>query len=63
MILWGRASSVNVQKILWALSELDLTFKHQTAGGKYGGLGSAEFARLTPARRIPVLQDSALSLW
>jgi glutathione S-transferase len=63
MILWGRASSVNVQKVLWALTELGLPFEHRIVGGKYGGLDGADFARLTPVRRVPVLQDGDLSVW
>ena len=63
MILWGRASSANVQKVLWAMAELGLPFEHRIVGGKYGGLDGPEFARLTPVRRVPVLQDGDLALW
>jgi glutathione S-transferase len=63
MILWGRASSVNVQKVLWALAELGLCYDHRIVGGKYGGLDGPEFARLTPVRRVPVLQEGGLALW
>lgn len=63
MILWGRASSVNVQKVLWALSELGLAYDHRIVGGKYGGLDGPEFARLTPVRRVPVLEDNGVTLW
>lgn len=63
MILWGRASSVNVQKVLWALEELGLAYEHRVVGGKYGGLDAPDFATLTPARRVPVLQDGDLALW
>ncbi len=63
MILWGRASSANVQKVLWALAELGLPFEHRIVGGKYGGLDGQEFARLTPVRRVPVLEDKGMALW
>ncbi|MFZ3581788.1 glutathione S-transferase family protein [Loktanella sp. DJP18] len=63
MILWGRASSVNVQKVLWALAELDLTYAHRTVGGKYGGLDDPAFAALTPVRKVPVLQDGDVAIW
>lgn len=63
MILWGRASSVNVQKVLWGLDELGLGYEHQIVGGKYGGLDKPDFAALTPVRRVPVLQDGDLALW
>lgn len=63
LTLWGRASSANVQKALWALAELDLPFDHRIVGGRYGGTDSAEFAALTPTRKVPVLQDGGLSVW
>lgn len=63
IILWGRPSSVNVQKILWALAETKTPFEHRIVGGKYGGTDTAEFAALTPVPRIPVLQDGDLALW
>ncbi|MFT7146705.1 MAG: glutathione S-transferase [Yoonia sp.] len=63
MILWGRASLVNVQKILWALEELNLSYEHRVVGGKFGGLEAPEFAALTPVGRAPVLQDEDLLFW
>ncbi len=63
MTLWGRPSSVNVQKVLWALEEKGAAFEHRIVGGKYGGMDTAEFAALSPLPRVPVLQDGALALW
>lgn len=63
MILWGRPSSVNVQKVLWALAECDLPFEHKVVGGKYGGLDTESFAALSPVGRVPVLQDGDVTLW
>lgn len=61
--LWGRPSSVNVQKILWALAENATPFDHRIVGGKYGGTDTDAFAALTPVPRVPVLQDGGLTLW
>lgn len=61
--LWGRHSSSNVQKVLWALDELGLEFEHEVVGGPHGGLDRPDFAALTPVRRVPVLQDGTVSLW
>ena len=63
MILWGRASSVNVQKVLWALEERAILYEHKIVGGIFGGNDDPEFAALTPVRRVPVLQDSDVTLW
>lgn len=63
MILWGRATSVNVQKVLWALTECDLSFDHNIVGGKHGGLDTPDFKALSPMPRVPVLQDGETVLW
>lgn len=63
MILWGRPSSVNVQKVLWALAERNLAFEHHVVGGKYGGTDTDAFKAMTPVPRVPVLQDGDLTLW
>ena len=63
MILWGRASSVNVQKVLWALEDCALPYEHKIVGGIFGGNDDPEFAVLTPVRRVPVLQDGDITLW
>lgn len=61
--LWGRASSVNVQKILWALDETGLAFERIDAGGRYGVTDSDAFGAMNPARRVPVLQENDFVLW
>ena len=62
--LWGRASSVNVQKVMWALAELDRPHTRIDAGGKYGRTDSAEFRAMNPNARVPVWQEeSGLILW
>ena len=61
--LWGRPSSVNVQKVMWALEEMNLPYKHKIVGGIHGGLDRPDFLALTPVARVPVLQDGDLALW
>lgn len=61
--LWGRASSVNVQKVLWALAEIGLEVEHKIVGGPYGGTQTAEFGALNPLRRVPVLEDDGQVIW
>ena len=55
--LYGRTTSYNVQKVLWLLYELDLSFEHIECGGKFGGLDSEEFLALNPFAKVPVLVD------
>ena len=61
--LWGRLNSINVQKVMWTLAELELPHEQVNVGGAYGGLDTAEYGTLNPNRKIPVLQDGALALW
>jgi glutathione S-transferase len=63
LTLWGRKSSINVQKILWLLDELSLAYKHQAVGGEFGGLDQTTFLKMNPHGKIPVLQDGDLSVW
>ncbi|MGV8855512.1 MAG: glutathione S-transferase family protein [Devosia sp.] len=63
LILWGRQSSCNVQKVLWALYELDLPFKHIEVGGVHGGLEDPAYRVLNPNGLVPTLQDGDLTVW
>lgn len=57
----GRRNSVNVQKVMWTLGELDLGYQRQDVGGSFGFPDSYE--GLNPNKVIPTLQDGALTLW
>ena len=63
LIVYGRKSSANVQKVRWICSEGDLEFKTEIVGGKHGGLTSPEFMRLNPNSTIPVLKDADFILY
>ncbi len=61
--VWGRPNSINVQKVMWAIAELDLAHERIDAGGAFGGLDTPEYARLNPNRKIPVIQDGETVVW
>lgn len=61
--LWGRASSANVQKAVWALEEVGVAYARIDAGGRYGGLGDPDFLAMNPNGLVPVLRHGALTLW
>ncbi len=63
MILWGRRNSANVQKALWALEELGLSYERRRVGGGFGGLDDPAYRALNPNGVVPTLQDGALTLW
>ena len=61
--LWGRPSSINVQKVLWTLDEIGLAYDHIDAGGDAGGLDDPAFRAMNPHGRVPVLKDGDAALW
>ena len=61
--LWGRASSVNVQKVMWALAECAIDHERIDAGGKYGKTDTEAYAAMNPLRQVPVWQVGEFSLW
>jgi glutathione S-transferase len=61
--IWGRANSVNVQKVLWCCAELNLPFERKDAGLQYGVVDTPEYRAMNPNGRVPVLQDGDFVLW
>jgi glutathione S-transferase len=63
LTVWGRANSVNVQKVLWCLTELDLAFERIDAGMQFGRTREADYLAMNPNSRIPTLVDGDYVLW
>lgn len=63
LTIWGRATSVNVQAVMWTVGELGLAHRRLDAGGQYGGLDAPDFLAMNPNGLVPVLEDGALTLW
>ena len=61
--LWGRASSVNVQKAIWALEELAVPYEHIEAGGAHGIVGEARYRAMNPNGLVPTLEEDGFVLW
>lgn len=62
-IVWGRASSSNVMKVLWGLGELDLPFERIDVGGAFGKTDTPEYRAMNPTGLVPTLQEGAFTLW
>lgn len=63
LTLWGRPTSANVQKVRWALAELDQPYEHVPLGGRFGGNRTADYLALNPNGLVPTLRDGPLVLW
>jgi glutathione S-transferase len=63
LTIWGRANSVNVQKVLWCLRELDLAYERIDAGMAYGRNNEAGYLAMNPNARVPTLVDGEFVLW
>lgn len=61
--IWGRATSVNVQKVLWCCGELGLDFERIDAGGQFGVVGTPEYQAMNPNALIPTIDDDGFILW
>src|ERR1700742_1534152 len=61
--IWGRANSVNVQKVLWCLSELDLAYERIDAGMAFGRNTEPDYLAMNPNARVPTLVDGDYVLW
>lgn len=61
--IWGRANSVNVQKVLWCLRELDLPFERIDAGMAFGRTRDPDYLAMNPNSRVPTLVDGDYVLW
>ena len=59
----GKASSINVRKVLWTCAELGLAFEREDWGSGFQSTDSPEFLVLNPNAMVPVLVDGDVVLW
>ena len=61
--IWGRANSVNVQKVLWCCEEIGLDFERIDAGLSFGRNTEPAYMAMNPNGRVPTLVDGDFVLW
>jgi len=61
--LWGRTTSSNVMKVLWALEELGLPYERIDAGGAFGRTDTADYRSMNPLGLVPSIEDDGFRLF
>jgi glutathione S-transferase len=76
MKVWGRPTSTNTQRVLWALAEAEVPYELTLASGTTGAKGyvwrgekpfgiveTAEYRAMNPNGTIPTIKDGDFTLW
>ncbi|TFW03159.1 glutathione S-transferase [Oxalobacteraceae bacterium OM1] len=61
--IFGKASSINVRKVLWTCAELGLRFEREDWGSGFQSTDTPEFLAMNPNGLVPVLRDGDFVLW
>lgn len=61
--VWGRANSINVQKVMWAASELGLETTRTDLAGAFGGNREPYYLAMNPNGLVPTIEDGPVRLW
>ena len=61
--IWGRISSINVRKVVWAVQYLNLTHQRTDAGGQFGLVQTPDYLARNPNALVPLIDDDGYSLW
>jgi glutathione S-transferase len=59
----GKASSINVRKVLWTCAELHIPFEREDWGSGFQPTNTPAFLALNPCAMVPVIQDGDFTLW
>ena len=61
--VWGRKTSSNVQKVMWAIGDLGLAHERVDIGGPFGGNKEAAYLAMNPNGLVPTLEDGDVMIW
>ncbi len=59
----GRASSINVRKVLWTCREIGIAYSREDFGTGFAPTNTPEFLRMNPNGLVPVIEDEEGVLW
>lgn len=67
LILWGRSTSSNVQKVMWLCTEIGVDYERIDIGAHFvspiGTNKEAAYLAINPNGGVPSLQDGHLTMW
>jgi glutathione S-transferase len=61
--IWGRMTSINVQKVAWCVDELGIAYERIDAGREFGHNDTPEYLAKNPNGLIPLIEDDGFALW
>jgi glutathione S-transferase len=61
--IWGRLSSINVQKVVWCCDEIGLAYERIDAGGSFGLNNTPEYLAMNPNGLVPVIDEDGFILY
>src|SRR6202171_1294999 len=62
--IWGRNTSSNVQKVMWAIGEMKLAHQRIDVGGAFGKNNEPPYLAMNPNGLVPTLQEEdGFTLW
>ena len=62
--IWGRNTSSNVQKVIWALAEMKIPFERIDVGGAFGKTKDQFYLAMNPNSLVPTLEEEdGFTMW
>jgi glutathione S-transferase len=62
--IWGRNTSSNVQKVIWALGEMKMPFERTDVGGAFGKTKDPFYLAMNPNSLVPTLEEEdGFTMW
>jgi glutathione S-transferase len=62
--IWGRNTSSNVQKVIWAMAEMKQPFERIDVGGAFGRTNEPFYLAMNPNALVPTLEeDDGFTMW
>ncbi len=61
--IWGRMTSINVQKVAWCVDELGIPYERIDAGREFGHNNTPDYIAKNPNGLIPMIEDDGFTLW